>query len=274
MTVTPTASSSYQPHNTATQQLGDPVLIPSLQALRSTAVDQDLVQKRLVELHQHAVPQQTGNYHSSLLHQDSSNKQGGKVKGKKEKVEVVWPQDGAFVGHQRTRLTYEQLNPSQFVLGYLRSVQEEPSTIVRSNMIEYLTDLFQDVCDMGWQSAKGAHLVVMSKMEDGLVTWLDLKKVNKIRKTYVRSSVGVTTSNHQEQQTAGNTKKGFRKPSTVPCKEFNEGRCSKNFDHEVGFITHKHICAYCLYSINKQYNHAESNCNKKRSKNGQTIPQQ
>ena len=44
-------------------------------------------------------------------------------------------------------------------------------------MIEYLTDLFQDVCDMGWQPAKGAHLVVMSKMEDGLVTWADLKKV-------------------------------------------------------------------------------------------------
>ena len=157
----------------ATQQSGDTVLIPSLQALRSPAVDQDLVQKRLDELHQQAAPQQAGNYHSSLLHQDIGNKQIGKVKGKKDKVEVVWPQDGAFVGHQHSRLIYEQLNPSQFVLGYLRSVQEEPSTLVRSNMIEYLTDLFQDVCDMGWQSAKGAHLVVMSKMEDGLVTWSD-----------------------------------------------------------------------------------------------------
>ena len=158
------------------QQPGDPVLIPSLQALRSTAVDQDMVQKHLDELHQQAAPQQTGNYHSSLLHQDTCSKQTGKVKGKKDKVEVVWPQDGAFVGHQRTHLTYEQLNPSQFVLGYLRAVQEEPSTLIRSNMIEYLTDLFQDVCDMGWQSAKGAHLVVMSKMEDGMVTWSDLKK--------------------------------------------------------------------------------------------------
>ena len=256
------------------QQPGDPVLIPSLQALRSTAVDQDMVQKRLDELHQQAAPQQTGNYPSSLLHQDTGHKQNGKVKGKKDKVEVVWPQDGAFVGHQRTRLTYEQLNPSQFVLGYLRAVQEEPSTLIRSNMIEYLTDLFQDVCDMGWQAAKGAHLVVMSKMEDGMVTWSDLKKVNKIRKTYVRSSMGASTSNQQDQQSGSNIKKGFKKPSTVPCKEYNEGRCSKNFDHDVGLITHKHICAYCLYSINKLYNHSENNCNRKRSKNGQTMAQQ
>ena len=46
---------------------------------------------------------------------------------------------------------------------------------VRSNMIEYLTELFQNVCDHSWQAAKGAHLVVMKKME-GLITWHDFKK--------------------------------------------------------------------------------------------------
>ena len=189
-------------------------------------------------------------------------------------MEVVWPQDCAFVGHQRTRLTYEQLNQSQFVLGFLRSVQEENNTLIHSNMIEYLTDLFQDVCDMGWQPAKGAHLVVMSKMEDGLVTWADFKKVSKIRKTYVRSSVGASNTNNPDQHTGSVPRKGFRKSSTIPCKEFNEGRCTKTFGHDVDLITHKHICAFCLYTFNKQYNHAEANCNKKRLKNGQTALQQ
>ena len=141
-------------------------------------------------------------------------------------------------------------------------------------MIEYLTDLFQDVCDMGWQSAKGAHLVVMNKVEDGLGTWGDLEKVSKIRKTYVRSSVGPSSSNSLEQHTGSSTRKGVRKPSTIPCKEFNEGRCSKTFDHDLGLITHKHICAFCLYSLNKEYNHAEANCNKKWLKNGHTALQQ
>ena len=257
---------------TALQHSNDQVLIPSIQALRTTAVDQDLVQRRLTELHQQALPQQAGNNTHQLSQQDISHKHPSKPKGKKDKVEVVWPQDCAFVGHLRARLTYEQLNQSQFVLGFLRSIQEEVNTLIRSNMVEYLTELFQDVCDMGWVSAKGAHLVVMSKMEEGLVTWQDLKKVNKIRKTYVRSSFATNSSSTQEYS-GPNSKKGNRKQSTIPCKDFNEGKCQKNYDHEVGLITHKHICNFCLYSLNKQYNHSENVCNRKRAKNGQGVHQ-
>ena len=48
------------------QTTEDPVLIPSLQALRSNVVNQDRVERRLVELHQHALPQYTGNVMSHL----------------------------------------------------------------------------------------------------------------------------------------------------------------------------------------------------------------
>ena len=97
-------------------------------------------------------------------------------KGKKEKIEVVWHQDCEFVGHLRARVSYEQLTQGQFTLGFLRSVQEEENPFIRSNIVEYLTKLFQNICDFGWQAAKGAHLVVMAKMEEGLVTWSDLRK--------------------------------------------------------------------------------------------------
>ena len=130
------------------------------------------------------------------------------------------------------------------------------------------------MCDYGWQAAKGAHLVVMTKMEEGLAAWADLKKVNKIRKTYVRAT-GNQGTNFDNNQT-GNPKKGPRKPSSIPCKEYQEGKCPKQNDHEIGLITHKHICAYCLYTVNRMYNHPENICNnKKRSKNGQNPhPQQ
>ena len=95
----------------------------------------------------------------------------------------------------------------------------------------------------------------MTKMEDGLVTW----RVSKIRKTYVQSSIGAGSTSNQEQHTGSNTKKVFRKPSTILCKESNERCCTKTSDHDVGLITHKHICEYCLFSVNKQYNHEESN---------------
>ena len=87
--------------------------------------------------------------------------------------------------HLRARVSYEQLTQAQFVLGFLGSVQEEQDSYIKGNMIEYLTELFQNVCDQCWQADKGAHLVVMTKMEEGLITWGDLKKVNKVRKTYV-----------------------------------------------------------------------------------------
>ena len=106
----------------ALQSSNDEILIPSIQTLQTMAVDQDLVQKWLTELHQQALPQQSGNNTPQLSQQYMSHKQPSKPKGKKDEVEVVWPQDCAFVGHLRARLTYEQLNQSQFVLGFLRSV--------------------------------------------------------------------------------------------------------------------------------------------------------
>ena len=259
------------PVNRQTEQQG---IIPSLQALRTTAVNQDLVQRRLDELQQQAIPQAVGNpLHISSCHEPSS-KSTNHRKGKKEKVEVVWPQDCAFVGHLRSRVTYEQLTQAQFVLGYLRSVHEEENPFIRANMVDYLTELFQNTCDFGWQAAKGAHLVVMTKMEEGLVTWSDLKKVNRIRKTYVRSAGGNNNSNTDNN--SYNNKKTTRKPSSMPCRDFQEGKCTKQQDHEVGLITHKHICAYCMYTLNRMYGHSENVCNnKKRSKNGQhPHPQQ
>ena len=91
-----------------------------------------------------------------------------KPKGKKEKIKVVWPQDCAFLGHLRASVSYEQLTQVQFVLDFLRSVQEMQDVSIKSNMVEYLTQLFQNICDHTWQAAKSVHLVVMTKMEKGL----------------------------------------------------------------------------------------------------------
>ena len=37
-------------------------------------------------------------------------------------------------------------------------------------------------------------------------------------------------------------------------------------------ITHKHIYNFCLCSLNKQYNHSENVCNRKRAKTGREAP--
>ena len=50
----------------------------------------------------------------------------------------------------------------------------------------------------------------MTKIEEGLVTWGDLKKVNKVRKTYVRATSNPSSSQVENSNTSN--KKGSRKP--------------------------------------------------------------
>ena len=133
----------HQPQNTVEQHTVTPLvnqdqpIIPSIQALHTTAVNQDLVQQRLQQLNQYALPQQPGNLLSHNPASHTAPVATSKPKTKKEKIEVTWPQDCAFVGHLRARVTYDQLTQAQFVLGFLRSVQEESDMYVRSLYLRY-----------------------------------------------------------------------------------------------------------------------------------------
>ena len=100
------------------QQMPEENIIRSIQALRTTAVNQDLMQQRLTQLQQEALPQATGNAAYNHTSIEPNRASTNVKKGKKEKIEVVWPQDCAFAGHLRACVTYEQLTQSQFVLGF------------------------------------------------------------------------------------------------------------------------------------------------------------
>ena len=38
------------------------------------------------------------------------------------------------------------------------------------------TELMQDAADNSWAAAKGAHAVLMYRMQDGVLDWRDLEK--------------------------------------------------------------------------------------------------
>ena len=89
------------------------------------------------------------------------------------------------------RHTY-QLSITQWLPDFLRIRQEEQDPHIRGNMIEYLTELAQDACDYSWEAAKGAHSVLLHRMEDGAVYWSNIKEVQKIRERYSRIIVYLT----------------------------------------------------------------------------------
>ena len=217
-------------------------LIPSLQALRNSQTIHQKVNKRYQELEE-AVQVSPGNLDILL---DTIQKKVHKDAKKK----VKWPQDLAFVGSLRKRPTYNQLTTCQWMLGFLRIRQEEQDPLVKENMVEYLTELLQDACDYSWEAAKGAHSVLLHRMQDGVVAWDNLKDVNKIRKRYAHTA--------SSQYGAGSEKS--RATKVVPCFKYNKGSCTRGTDHEWQNMLLKHICQHCFSTFNKYEAHAKKDC--------------
>ena len=82
----------------------------------------------------------------------------------------------------RKRLTYDQLTICQWLLSFMCIRQEEQDLVIKENMSEYVTELLQDACDYGWKSAKGAHSVLLHRMQDGVLTWHNVKEIHKNQK--------------------------------------------------------------------------------------------
>ena len=154
----------------ASEQESRDTVIPSIQALRNSAEIQKKVNARYQELEDsNQLAQGSLELLLQTLHQ----------KVKNDKPKVKWPQDLTFVCTLRRRPTYEQLTLPQWLLGFLRIRQEEQDSQVKENMIEYLTELAQDACDYSWDTAKGAHSVLLHRMGDGVLNWSNLKEIQK-----------------------------------------------------------------------------------------------
>ena len=236
-------------------------VIPSMTALKSSADVQERVNARLQELERAAVTSVQGNCQNSSVYDHVCNLKNSchvnghscGVKSKTEKkVQVAWPQDLAFVGTLRKRPSYEELTMTQWLLGFLRIAEEERDQVKKQNMYTYLTELMQDAADNSWAAAKGAHAVLMYRMQDGVLDWRDLEKIKKIRQTYARSVV------HNSGDT--NAKRGSG--NGVPCRNFQSGSCGFPGNHEINGLFVKHVCAHCLNTMGKEFKHPRKDCNK------------
>ena len=223
------------------QLLGQEHVIPSLQSLHQSAHINDRVQQRYQELEEAISLNSQGNIELLL---EALNQ-----KRKNDKIKIKWPQDLAFIGNLRKRPTYEQLNTCQWLLGFLRIRQEETDPNIKENMIDYLTELMQDACDYTWDSAKGAHSVLLHRMADGVLTWSQIKEVHRIRKRYAQT---VSTTNIQD--------KNSKSSKVVPCLKYNKGTCLRGNDHEWQNLLLKHMCQYCHSTFNKVEHHPRKDC--------------
>ena len=76
---------------------------------------------------------------------------------------MAWPQHYVFVGPEKKRPTYDQLDPVTFMAGCLKGVLDlqEPDL----NNLKYLSDLLQDASDFSFEAAKACHAMVLTTMK-------------------------------------------------------------------------------------------------------------
>ena len=93
----------------------------------------------------------------------------------------------------------------------------------------------EDVADNTWAAAKGAHAVLMHRMQDGVFDWADIKKIQKITKIYT-TAVVLIGSDNQTKRGTGNG---------VPCTNYQTGSCGFPGNHDINGLHAKHIDSMC-----------------------------
>ena len=98
---------------------------------------------------------------------------------------VAWPQHYVLIGPDKRRLSYDQLDPIQWVAGCLKSAANL-SDSDRNKYLQYLTDLLQDAADFSLERAKACHAVVLTTMEFDRISWSNTLELDRLRRQHAQ----------------------------------------------------------------------------------------
>ena len=100
-----------------------------------------------------------------------------------------------FVGYcKKNRVSYDRLSIFQWVSGLCNIIREEKNVKLKNYMLDYMTEIMEDAQDFGWASAKGAHALLLCRMEEGKVEWHMTEKTDRIRRAHAQKVVSTSSS--------------------------------------------------------------------------------
>ena len=145
------------------------------------------------------------------------------------KEKIKWPHEYVLAGTTKDRVTYNQLNITQFMAGFCRIMREESCQITKDHMLDYLISLLDDSNDFSWQAAKASHAVLLCRMEQGEVTsWSQTDKIDRIHRANAQKHLPPSQSGHSNQK----FKKNASGQKSMPCVFFNDKSCNYSKHHE------------------------------------------
>ena len=237
------AESTATASNTASSTVSDSV-IPSMDFLRASDSIQARVDDRIKEL-------------QAMHPQGKFKSQRGGSDTYWCKKEVPWPQNHVLSGASKSRVSYDSLSMAQWVAGFCTIMKDESNVQTKNNMLSYVADLMEDCHDFGWQSAKGAHAVVLCHMEESKVTWEETNKLDRLRRAHAQKT-------HNSSVSLGRKLKS--KEKGIPCCFFQKGTCGQKTEHENGGQLYLHVCEHCFVK-GKSHPHPGKECRQKPAKN-------
>ena len=159
----------------ATEQNTVESVVPSIDYLRTNDSLQSEVEWRLAELR---------NINEFATRGRVKSQRGGPGEISVKRI-VDWPQNFILTGSQKTRPTYDDLNITQWVSGFVRYIQEEKSEANRA----YLGNIMEDASDFSWESAKAAHAILLTNMEADRLNWAETDKIDCVRRAHAQRHI-------------------------------------------------------------------------------------
>ena len=106
-----------------------------------------------------------------------------------------WPHEYIWGGSNKQCISYDQLNLSVFVHGFVKRVLDEDILKYKEKMLSCLCDLMKDSNDFTWINAKASHAVLLCEMEQGGITWSSASCIDHIRRSHVLRHTAPARSN-------------------------------------------------------------------------------
>ena len=145
-----------------------------------------------------------------------------------------------LAGYTKDRVTYNQLNITQWMAGFCRIMREEHCQQTNHHKLDYLIALLDDSNDFSWQAAKASYAVFLCRMEeDDLTSWSDMDKIDRIQCTNTQT-YSIFSGLKQKNQSA------LKGGKSMPRVYSNDNSCNFSKYHETKGVFYRHICSSCF----------------------------
>ena len=147
----------------------------------------------------------------------------------------------------RARSSRRALTYPEHMCGMLQMIMKTVDNKTETySALRHLAHISQDAVTLMWPGVREWTQACLTHIQDGDVTWTDHKLFDeeRTRISWIR----------------GKPKQEIR----IPCHEFNADKCEHKTHHTAEAITHRHVCAVCMYGTGvEKSSHNAKTCWKK-----------